>query len=143
ARTAAELGLGPLRFLDEVIPELALHTPAPGRPPNGEGGGGADGPISPPAAHATGGASPCAQGCAHADLNVVDGGVPSPESAEKHDVSLPEGASLNPLIVVRIHAPEQGFARRGPRLLPFPLPFPPAPLRGWTAPPRQAPGWHR
>jgi integrase len=115
ARTAAELGLGPLRPLDEVLPELAVRRPpAPGR----EGGGHADGAPPPPAADPIGAAAARAQARAHADLNVAKRGVPPPETLAELDVSQQLGASLNPLIMVRVHAPELGLRRSGllPRL---------------------------
>src|ERR1700722_12726216 len=109
ARTAAELELGPLRPLDEVIPELTAPAPDGGAPSPAHGGsGGAEGPASPPATDRSGLAAACAQAsaaraqaCAHAGLNVADGGVAPPQSPAKYDVWRPDVAPLNPLIGVR------------------------------------------
>jgi hypothetical protein len=116
ARTAAELNLGPLRPLNTSIPELACGgTPGVGDAGTpGAGGAGTPGDASgstpPPPVDPHGEVAARAQACAHADLNVVDRDDPSSQNPEKHDTSRPDAASLNPLIVVRVHAPEQ--ARR-------------------------------
>jgi hypothetical protein len=104
ARTAAELDLGPLRSLDEVIPELAAREA-----PRGGGGGnaGPGRPILPPPAYVGGAALPeWTQERTHADLNVAERGGEPLENTANPSASHPGAASLNPLIVVRIHAPE-------------------------------------
>jgi Phage integrase family len=116
ARTAAELGLGPLRPLDEVIPELAGQRSGGAGGPGAtrEGSPGGNEPGAPPVAALVDDADARDQGRDHAGLYVANGWVADPESAGKHDTSRPLDAPLNPLIGVRIPAPEPALTNDGP-----------------------------
>jgi integrase len=106
ARTAEELNLGELAPLDAAIPELA-EVPA------SSGGSSSTSSGDPADASGTEDAT-CSYGCAYAELDAANREVDPSETAENSDVSPPSGATLNPLIMVRIHAPEQGDLRDVP-----------------------------
>ena len=85
-----------------------------------------------------GGTHPCPAGWTqpwtHADLDVAKRGLDSAKHSVKHDLSRPGVPSLNPLIQVRVLAPEPGVSESDRAALAFPVGFSsggsPLPLAG-------------
>jgi hypothetical protein len=122
ARTAEELGLGELARLDAAIPELAASPADSG----GEGGEELlEDPSEepPPSSSEASGRGSDASGARAAGVDASSAPLDPPELSTDQAATEPPPASLNPLIMVRIHAPEPADLSFTPPRCLFPLPF--------------------